>query len=400
MEFPLVEVLLEMEFNGVFIDKYVLNDISRELTKEINMIAENIFNEAGTRFNIDSPKQLSSILFDKMMIKPINKTKTGFSTNVQVLEQLAPIYPIAKYLLDYRQYVKLKNTYIDALPKLINPETGRIHTTFNQTGTSTGRLSSTEPNMQNIPIRTDAGKEIRKAFVPQKKDNILLSADYSQIELRIMAYYSQDKHLIDAFKEQMDIHSATASILFDVEIDKVDSSMRRTAKTVNFGIMYGLGSFGLSQRLGISRGEAKTIIDNYFNKYPGIKRYIENTISQTEQRGYAETLLGRKRFFPNINSKNNNLKQAEERAAMNMPIQGTAADMMKLAMIKIHSQIKSKFKAKMLLQVHDELLFEVPKDELEDLKYVVKEAMENSVLLGDVPVVANIGVGINWLEAH
>lgn len=400
MEFPLVEVLLQMEFNGVFIDKFVLNDISRELTKEINVIAENIFDEAGTLFNIDSPKQLSSILFEKMMIKPLNKTKTGFSTNVQVLEQLAPIYPIAKYVLDYRQFVKLKNTYIDALPKLINPETGRIHTTFNQTGTSTGRLSSTEPNMQNIPIRTDAGKEIRKAFIAQNKDNVLLSADYSQVELRIMAYYSQDKYLIDAFKEQMDIHSATASILFDVDISNVDSSMRRTAKTVNFGIMYGLGSFGLSQRLGISRGEAKSIIDNYFNKYPGIKRYIENTIAQTEKCGYTETLLGRKRFFPNINSKNNNLKQAEERAAMNMPIQGTAADMMKLAMIKIHSQMKSKFKAKMLLQVHDELLFEVPKDELEDLKYIVKEAMENSVLLGDVPVVANIGVGLNWLEAH
>lgn len=401
VEFPLIEVLTNMEFNGIFVDKSNLNEISQELAKEIHIISENIFKEAGTHFNIDSPKQLSSVLFDKMMIKPIIKTKTGFSTNIQVLEQLAPSYPIAKYLLDYRQFVKLKNTYIDALPKLINPETGRIHTTFNQTGTSTGRLSSVEPNLQNIPIRSETGREIRKAFIPQSKDCLLLAADYSQIELRIMAYFSQDKHLIDSFKKNIDIHAATASNLFDVEISKVDSSMRRTAKTVNFGIMYGLGSFGLSQRLGISRNEAKVIIDNYFTKYPGIKRYIESTISETEKCGYAKTLLGRRRFFPNINSANNNLKQAEARAAMNMPIQGSASDLMKLAMIRIHSELKkNKLKAKMLLQIHDELLFEVHRNELEDLKQTVKDAMENSISLGEVPIVSNIGFGNNWLEAH
>ena len=267
--------------------------------------------------------------------------------------------------------------------------------------TSTGRLSSVLPNLQNIPIRSETGREIRKAFIPQSKDCLLLAADYSQIELRIITYFNQNKHLIDSFKKNIDIHAATASNLFDVEISKVDSSMRRTAKTVNFGIMYGLGSFGLSQRLGISRNEAKVIIDNYFTKYPGIKRYIESTISETEKCGYAKTLLGRRRFFPNINSANNNLKQAEARAAMNMPIQGSASDLMKLAMIRIHSELKkNKLKAKMLLQIHDELLFEVHRNELEDLKQTVKDAMENSISLGEVPIVSNIGFGNNWLEAH
>ena len=421
VEFPLIETLVEMESNGAAIDEKALNEFSLEIEQETAKLTQKIFNEAGTAFNIDSPKQLSHILFEKLMIPSIRKTKTGYSTDAAVLSELAKTYPIASLLLDYRQLVKLKTTYVDALPKLVNPRTGRIHTTYNQTVASTGRLSSADPNLQNIPIRTELGRKIRKAFVPQfinripvkssgldffqihgvESDRVILSADYSQIEIRIMAYYSGDKALKDAFVNGLDVHSATAAILFETDLEKVDAAMRRTAKTVNFGIMYGLGAFGLSQRLDIDRGEAKSIIDNYFKKYPGIKKYIDETIESTRNKGYAETMLGRRRYFPDIRSKNQNNRAAAERAAINMPIQGTASDMMKVAMLKVHKRMKAeKIRSLMMLQVHDELVFEAFTDELQDLITLVKMEMEGALPLGEIPVLVETGWGKNWFEAH
>ncbi|MDQ1265800.1 MAG: polymerase, partial [Bacteroidota bacterium] len=401
IEFPLVETLTRMEMNGIAIDTDSLSAISIQLGEEAARLTDNIYKEAGELFNIDSPKQLGNILFNKMMLPPVHKTKTGYSTDVSVLSQLAPSYPIARMVLEYRQLVKLKSTYVDALPKLINPRTGRIHTTYNQTVASTGRLSSTDPNLQNIPIRTEQGKEIRRAFVAQGDDKILLSADYSQIELRIMAYISGDAQLIRAFKDGLDIHAATSAILYDIPLSQVDSDMRRVAKTVNFGIMYGLGSFGLSQRLGLGRKESQTIIDNYFIKYPGIKKYINETINFARANGYAETICGRRRFFPDLNNRNKNIQQGAERAAINMPIQGAASDMMKIAMIAIDKEMRRRnFKSLMMLQVHDELVFEAKKNELEELRQLVKEKMESALILGDVPVIAETGTGQNWLDAH
>lgn len=401
IEFPIVETLTRMEYMGVAIDTAALKEISKEIEIAVKDLTGRIYNEAGTEFNIDSPKQLGHILFEKMMIPPLKKTKTGYSTDVQVLTDLAPMHPIADLVLNYRQYVKLKSTYVDALPKMINPRTGRIHTTFNQTVAATGRLSSTDPNLQNIPIKTDLGKEIRKAFVAQHEDYSILSADYSQIELRIMAHICGDKHMAESFAKGLDIHSATASILNGVPLEEVTQDMRRIAKTVNFGIMYGLGSFGLSQRLGIPRGESKSIIDNYFEKYPGIRRYMEITIDRCREKGYAETLRGRRRFFADINSKNNHLRTAAERGSINMPIQGTASDMMKIAMIRIDKEMRKRdMKSMMVLQVHDELIFETHKSELDELAELVKSNMEQALPLGDVPVVVETGVGKNWFEAH
>lgn len=400
-ECALIEVLTEVEHNGVAIDTAALGEISKQITIDISRLTQEIFAEAGTAFNIDSPKQLASILFEKLGLPADKKTKTGYSTDVQVLTQLAPAFPIANLLLEYRQLVKLKSTYVDVLPTLINPSTGRIHTTFNQTIASTGRLSSTDPNLQNIPIRTDLGKEIRKAFVAQKPGWLLLSADYSQIELRIMAYISKDDTLINAFKNGLDIHTATAAALFDLPLEEVTSDNRRVAKTVNFGIMYGLGSFGLSQRLNLGRREAQEIITSYFNKYPGIKRYIDETIASTREKGYAESLCGRRRYFADIASNNRNLRTAAERAAINMPIQGTAADMLKIAMINIHKEMKKrKLDSIMTLQVHDELIFETPANECEELRQLVITEMENALPLGSVPVIADTGTGANWFDAH
>ncbi|MFN3781428.1 MAG: DNA polymerase I, partial [Candidatus Kapaibacteriota bacterium] len=401
LEFPLIEVLRDMEYNGVYVSQEILSSISTTLNQQVNEVREKIYREAGVRFNIDSPKQLGQVLFEKLQLPVIAKTKTGYSTDMSVLSQLAESYPIARDILEYRQMTKLLSTYIDALPELIYPKTGRIHTTFNQTITSTGRLSSTEPNLQNIPIRSEFGKEIRKAFVPQRSDWLMLSADYSQIELRIIAYISQDENLIEAFKKGLDIHSATASLLFNKPLDQIDASMRRIAKTVNFGILYGLGPYGLSQRLGIPQSEAKSIIENYLSKYPGIKKYVEETIASTQRKGYAETLCGRRRYFPNINSQNKNLRSADERAAINLPIQGTAADMMKIAMINIHRKFRHyKFSSMMILQIHDELLFEVPTSEVENVKEVVLQEMQNALSLGQVPVVVDIGLGESWFDAH
>ncbi len=401
IEFPLIEVLVNMELAGISIDTNSLNDISIIIKEEISNLKSLIYKESGVEFNIDSPKQLAEILFSKMQIPVIKKNKTGFSTDVQVLSELQISYPIAGYILEYRQATKLLSTYVESLPKLINPKTNRIHTTYNQAVASTGRLSSTEPNLQNIPIRTDLGKEIRKAFVAKSDDYLIFAADYSQIELRIMAYISNDSSLINAFKNGLDVHSSTAAILNGIDISEVNQDMRRVAKTVNFGIMYGLGSYGLSQRLGIPRKSAKEIIENYFKKYPGISSYMENTIKSTKEKTYAETLLGRRRYFIDINEKNANLRAAAERAAINMPIQGTASDMLKLAMIKINRFIKSNnLKSKMLLQVHDELVFEAHKDELEFLRENVVNIMINALPLGEVPIVVETGIGTNWFEAH
>lgn len=401
IEFPVSEVLTKMERNGVAIDEAALAELSDKITTDAAELTQKIYAEAGIEFNIDSPKQLGFILFEKMGIPPVKKTKTGNSTDVQVLTQLSGIYPIASMILDYRTLVKLKSTYIDTLPKLVNPFTGRIHTTFNQTVASTGRLSSTDPNLQNIPIRTALGKDIRKAFVPQNKDWRILSADYSQVELRIMAYICKDPNMTEAFNRGFDIHSSTASKLYGIPIEEVNPDMRRVAKTINFGIMYGLGSFGLSQRLNIGKKEAQEIIDNYLNNFPGIKTYIDMTIKSTCEKGFAETLCGRRRHFADIRSSNRNLRTAAERAAINMPIQGTASDMMKIAMIRVDKEMKKRnLKSVMTIQVHDELVFEAHPGEIEELTSLVKLEMESALLLGDVPVVVEAGTGINWLEAH
>jgi DNA polymerase I len=399
VEFPLISVLCKIELIGVLIDVPLLKNISKRLEKSLKRIEQEIYDHVGYKFNINSTKQLQEILFEKLGLTSIKKTKTGHSTDMSVLEELRNQHPVAKNLLEYRQQTKLKSTYIDALPALINPNTGRIHTSFNQAVVTTGRLSSSEPNLQNIPIRTDVGKEIRKAFIAEKNKKII-SADYSQIELRVMAHISKDEGLLNAFLNNEDIHTSTAANVFGVNPKEVTSDMRRKAKEVNFGIMYGIGAFGLKTRLEISQNEAKDIIDTYFRKYPGIKRYIDDTIKFAKEKGYVETILGRKRYFKNILSKNQTIRQFEERAAINMPIQGTAAEMIKLAMIKIQNIIESeKLESKMILQVHDELLFEVPDGELNKMKKIIEENMRNALKL-EVPILVDVGQGTNWFDAH
>ncbi|HEX3075176.1 MAG TPA: DNA polymerase [Ignavibacteriales bacterium] len=355
---------------------------------------------AEEEFNINSPQQLQRILYDKLKLSAGKKTKTGFSTDARSLENLRGEHEIIDLILDYRQAAKLKSTYADALPNMIHPITKRIHTNFNQTIAATGRLSSTDPNLQNIPIRSEMGKEIRKAFIPRNKDYVILSADYSQIELRILAAICKDPNLVKAFKNGDDIHRSAAAAVFNVPPEQVTPDMRRKAKEVNFGILYGLGPFGLKTRLGITQAHAKEIIEAYFKSYVNVKEYIENSIENARSKGYAETLLGRRRYLRNINNNNRVVRQFEERAAINMPIQGAAADMIKIAMINIHEEFaKKKFKSKMVLQVHDELLFDAHKSELDDIKPIIKEKMEKALKL-DVPIVADIGIGDNWLDAH
>ncbi len=400
VEFPLVEVLENMERTGIKIDPEFLRELSKELQTLMDSYAERIFNLAGEQFNINSTKQLQYILFEKLKLQPVRKTKTGFSTDARTLEAMRGEHDIIDYLLNYRTVSKLKSTYTDALPKLADPETNRIHTTFNQTIASTGRLSSIDPNLQNIPIRSEMGKEIRKAFVPTDENYVILSADYSQIELRILAHLSKDESLIEAFRNGEDIHRSTAAKVFMVSPEEVTDDMRRKAKEVNFGILYGLGPFGLKSRLGISQTHAKEIIDTYFRTFKSVKNFIDESIAKAKALGYAETILGRRRYLKNINSKNYTVRQFEERVAVNMPIQGTAADMIKLAMIKIHKELeKRKAKTRMVLQVHDELLFDAYKDELELLMPVIKNLMETALPLS-VPVVVDTGIGGNWLEAH
>ena len=400
VEFPVEEVLTTMEFNGIAIDTSALHELGTFMREEAHRLEQAIWKEAGEEFAINSPKQLGEVLFEKMMLPVQRKTKTGYSTDAAVLTELAEIYPIARLVMDYRQVEKLRSTYVESLPRLINPHTKRVHTTYNQTVAATGRLSSTEPNLQNIPVRSELGLRIRKAFVPQHRDAVILSADYSQIELRIMAAISQDAGLMQAFAGGADVHAATAAQLFDTPIERVTADQRRVAKTVNFGIMYGQGAHGLSQQLGISRAEAQQIIASYFEKYAGIKRYIDSTVESTRSKGYATTLLGRRRYFPLIESDNRGLRTAAERAAVNMPIQGTAADMMKLAMIRVHAEMqRHKMRSLLMLQVHDELVFEALTDEVDDLRALVVEEMQNALPLDGVPVLVESGVGPSWYHA-
>ncbi|PIW69559.1 MAG: DNA polymerase I [Ignavibacteriales bacterium CG12_big_fil_rev_8_21_14_0_65_30_8] len=400
IDFPLVAVLEDIEREGITVDKKTLNDLSKELEKLIEKLTRKIYKYAGSEFNINSPKQLQEILFNKLGLTPTKKTKTGFSTDARSLENMRGQHEIIDELSEYRQITKLKSTYADALPNMINPKTGRIHTTLNQIAASTGRLSSNDPNLQNIPIRTERGKEIRRAFVPRDKNHIILSADYSQIELRIMASICDDEGMKKAFKNSEDIHKSTAALVFMVDPEDVTSDMRRKAKEVNFGILYGIGPFGLSTRLGITQKHAKEIIETYFNTFKKVKNYMEDTVKVAKEKGYAETLLGRRRFLRNINSKNRIVRQFEERVAINMPIQGTAADMIKIAMINIHKELtKRKAKTKMILQVHDELLFDAHKDEIDELRPVIKKLMETALPM-EVPILVETGIGENWLDAH
>ncbi len=400
VDFPLVPVLEEMEHEGVKIDKSTLDKFSNELQKMIKDYTKKIYKSAGEEFNISSPKQLQVILYEKLGLTSGRKTKTGYSTDARALEYLKGSHEIIEMILDYRQTTKLKSTYTDSLPNLINRKTGRVHTDFNQTIAATGRLSSINPNLQNIPIRTDMGKEIRKAFIPRDKNYVLLSADYSQIELRLLAAICKDPGLTKAFKSGEDIHRSTAALVFMVDPEDVTQDMRRKAKEVNFGILYGIGPFGLKTRLGITQSHAKDIIETYFGTFKKVKNYMDESVLKAKEKGYSETMLGRRRYLRNINSNNRVVRQFEERVAINMPIQGTAADMIKIAMINIQKELKKrKAKTKMVLQVHDELLFDTHKDEVDELRPVIKKLMENALPL-DVPIVVDTGVGDNWLDAH
>lgn len=400
IEFPLIPVLADMEFAGVSLDVGYLQSLSKEMERVLQNLTADIHRMCGEVFNINSTQQLSRILFDKLKLSASRKTKTGFSTDVFVLEELRDEHPVIGALLEYRQVQKLKSTYIDALPGLINPRTGRVHTSFNQTIASTGRLSSSNPNFQNIPIRTEIGRGIRKAFIPGKPGMRIMSADYSQIELRIMAHISGDEEMSAAFRRGEDIHSTTASLIFGVPLKEVTREMRRKSKEVNFGIMYGIGPFGLSTRLDITQPEAKELIAKYFQRFPKVNQYISDTLAAARNNGYVCTLLGRRRFFPDINSRNFTVRSNAERQAINMPIQGTAADMIKLAMIQIHRELRNeRIGATMLLQVHDELVFEVSEADESRARDLVVEKMKSALPLS-VPVEVEVGVGKNWLEAH
>ncbi len=404
VENPLVKVLTNMEFEGIRVDMEFLQEYSKVLEKDAKVFEDSVYEQAGVKFNLASPKQLGEVLFDKMKIDPkAKKTKTGqYATGEDVLLKLAKENKIVDDILGFRELTKLKSTYVDALPVLINKKTGRVHTSYAQAVAVTGRLSSNNPNLQNIPVRTERGREIRKAFVPRDANHVLMSADYSQIELRIVAAISGDPNMCEAFKTGKDIHTATAAKVFNVEEAAVTKEMRYKAKSVNFGIIYGQGAFGLAENLGISRGEAKEIIDNYKLQFPNIQKYMDETINFAKEHGYVQTLLGRKRWLRDINSSNFTVRGFAERNAINSPIQGTAADMIKLAMIAISKKIESTtLKGRMLLQVHDELIFDVPKDEVEAFKPLILSGMQNALVLPNgVPTEAEVGVGENWLAAH
>lgn len=398
VELPLSFILAKMEYNGIKVNGAYLEEMGCQLDQEIQLVTARLYQEAGEEFNLNSSKQLAQILFEKLEMPVVKKTKTGYSTDVEVLEILAADYAFVKDILRYRQLTKLKSTYIEGILKLIQPDTGKVHTTFNQTITATGRLSSTEPNLQNIPIRTEEGKKIRKAFIPEKPGNVLLAADYSQIELRILAHMSGDEVLVSSFQRNEDVHARTASEVFHVPLNQVTKAQRRNAKTVNFGIIYGQTDYGLAKELGISRAEAKEYIEHYFQTYTGVKRWIDDTIADVRKTGYVTTMLGRKRFIGDIRSKNFNARSFAERTAINTPIQGTAADIIKLAMIKIQRELSNNgFSAKMLLQVHDELIFEAPPQEVAGLIVLLRECMENAMEL-DVPLSIDINVGFDWYD--
>ncbi|UTW63912.1 DNA polymerase I [bacterium SCSIO 12741] len=402
VETPLISVLSDMEEEGIRLDTENLSELSENLGKDALNVKEEIYELAGMEFNISSPRQVGEVLFDHLKVDSNpKKTKTGqYMTSEDVLKKLDAMHPVVGKILDYRELLKLKNTYVDPLPQLVNPNTGRIHTTYNQVIAATGRLSSEAPNLQNIPVRTERGREIRKAFIPRNEDFILLSADYSQVELRIMAALSEDPGMIEAFKNGEDIHAATAAKVFGVNFDEVTREMRSKAKAVNFGIAYGQGAFGLAQNLNISRTEAKEIIDSYFTKYAGVKAYMDASIEKARDNGFCQTILGRKLRLRDIHSSNHTVRAQAERIAINAPIQGSAADIIKKAMINIHRRMKDeKVESKMLLQVHDELIFDVPNQEKELIKNLVEEEMASAVQLV-VPLVVDSGFGHNWLEAH
>jgi DNA polymerase-1 len=404
VENPLVQVLKDLEFEGVKIDVDFLKDYSIELDKEARAAEELVYQQAGVRFNLASPKQLGDVLFEKLKLDgKAKKTKTGqYATGEDVLIKLSHLHPVPANVLIFRELSKLKSTYVDALPLLINPRTGRVHTTYGSAVAVTGRLASNNPNLQNIPIRSDRGKEIRKAFIPGDKNRVLLSADYSQIELRIVASISGDPNMCEAFRLNKDIHTATAAKVYGIDEADVSKEMRYKAKSVNFGIIYGQGAFGLADNLGISRGEAKTIIDNYKKEFSGITKYMEDTINFARDKGYVQTLMGRKRWLKDINSANFTVRGFAERNAINSPIQGTAADMIKMAMVKVQAAIqKEGLRSRMILQVHDELVFDAYRDEADTLRALVLENMQSAMTLPNgVPVVAEAGIGENWLEAH
>jgi DNA polymerase I len=402
VENPLIRVLTDMEFEGVRIDIGSLADLSVALDQESREIEKRVYELAGVRFNLASPKQLGEVLFEKLKLDPkAKKTKTGqYATGEEILSKLADEHEIAQAILDHRQMIKLKSTYVDALPTMINKKTGRIHTTYNQFVAATGRLSSINPNLQNIPIRTSRGREIRKAFVPRDENHVLLSADYSQIELRLMAEFSKDESMMDAFRMGRDIHATTAAKIFKVPLEEVTSDMRRKAKTANFGIIYGISAFGLAQRLSIPRSEAKEIIDAYFSEFPAVKEYMDSAIEKARRQEYVETILGRRRYLRDINSRNMTMRGFAERNAINAPLQGSAADLIKVAMIQVHQWLrKENLKSKMILQVHDELVFDAHKDEVELLRKHIPELMSNAIKL-EVPIEVEVGVGTDWLQAH
>ena len=402
VEMPLAEVLADMEYTGVKLDTEVLRENSQTLAQDIADLEEHIYALAGEKFNIGSPKQMGEILFEKLRIienAKLTKTKQ-YQTGEEVLNKLVNKHPIVSLILEWRSLTKLKSTYIDALPQLINPKTGRIHTTFNQTVTSTGRLSSVNPNLQNIPIRTERGRDIRKAFVAPSDDYVIMAADYSQIELRIVAHVCGDERMIDTFRQHKDIHASMAAHVYHVAENEVTSTMRRNAKTVNFGILYGISAFGLAERLHIPQKEARELITDYFAGFPKISQYLSETMDFARKNGYVETLLGRRRYIKDINSANAILRKAAERNAINAPIQGTAADLIKIAMVRIAREIKKqKLDCRMVLQVHDELVFEVRKTEVEKIKRTVRELMSTALQLS-VPLDVDINEGTSWYEAH
>ncbi len=397
IEMPTIEVLSEMQWNGMYANGEELNRFGDKLKEQLEIKTKIIYEMAGEEFNINSTKQLGEILFEKKKLPVIKKTKNGYSTDVDVLEKLKGEDPIIEEILDYRQLMKLNSTYVEGLKPYINPVTKRIHSFFHQTITATGRISSTEPNLQNIPTRFELGKQVRKIFEPEE-GKVFIDADYSQIELRVLAHMSNDTHMVQAFKNNEDIHKQAASKVFKTPIEEVTKEQRSSAKAVNFGIVYGISDFGLGEQLGISRKQAKKYIDEYLEEYAGIKHYMENITEEAKEKGYVETLFHRRRYIPEIQSKNYMVRQFGARAAMNTPIQGTAADIMKIAMINVYRKIQEKgLEAKIVLQVHDEMMIEAPKNEVEDVKHILKEEMENAVSL-NVPLIAEISEAENWYE--
>ncbi|MFW6047399.1 MAG: DNA polymerase, partial [Candidatus Woesearchaeota archaeon] len=397
VEIKLAYILFRMEGSGFNVDYTVLDNLSEKYLKKMNNLKDKIHEQAGVKFNVNSPKQLSEILFDKLNIKTYNNNKK--STGMSVLEKIRGKHPIIELVIEYRKVSKLLNTYIEAFKKLVSPKDTIIHTEFNQTLTSTGRLSSSNPNLQNIPIRTPQGRELRKMFISRFANGKLVSADYSQIELRLLAHYSKDEKLVNAYKQGKDIHSQTASDIFGIPLDKVTKEQRRDAKAVNFGIIYGISDYGLSQNIGSTRVNAKDYIDKYFETYPGVKKFMDNAVKDAKQKGYVSTIMGRTRIIKEINSKNYFLKQAAQRAAMNMPLQGSASDIIKKAMIKVYNRIKTeKLESKLILQVHDEIIVDAKQDELQKIKKILKEEMENVTKL-NIPLVVDINVGDSLYDA-